>query len=718
MKANKKFWFAALTFVFAAVIFVIIMAILFWSSLSIEEKTFLGNIMPAKYVLVLCLPLLLGLLLAINTLYKLYIVPLGKLAEEIALINTANPSHRIRTDTGKSIQNIAALVNQGAERYQELERNVKEKISLAKAQVEDERNTLAAFISELSEGVVICNADGRILLYNKQAKDFLTKNASDRGASAPYIGLGRSVFGLIDKNVIVHALDDIAGKLRQQDENIVSYFVTVGSNRRQLKTEAVPIVDGDKNLTGFILILYDITRQLETDNKVDILLKSLTKDIRASLGGVRAAIEALIDFPEMDPEKITMFRDIIHKESMNLSEVIEKTESEYSDYIHNQWPLLPMPAVELIESITAKAQEKLNISVDVKNNKTEDYWVKVEGYSLHLAMLFILDSVNKVTGEANYSCSLKRERKFVYIDLIWEGEPIKIENLRAWDDMALAVNDEHISHSLKEVMKHHEARITPYSLPDSPELSALRLLLPATNNIPKVSETINKRTISTNFRPDLYDFDLFNQPGQNPQLDNTPLTELVFTVFDTETTGLDPSRGDEIISIGAMRLVNMRILHEEIFDQLVDPKRSVPRASIEIHGIQPEMLKGQPDIDTVLPRFYKFVEETILIGHNAAFDMAMFKAKENQTGIVFPNPVLDTLMLSSVVHPEQDSHTMEAIAGRLGVSIVGRHSSFGDALTTGEMFLKLVPLLAAKGIRTLKEAREASQKTYYARLKY
>jgi len=305
----------------------------------------------------------------------------------------------------------------------------------------------------------------------------------------------------------------------------------------------------------------------------------------------------------------------------------------------------------------------------------------------------------------------------VYIDLTWRGSAVKIENLDARDEMALVVNDEYISHSLDEVVKHHEAKVTPYSLPDSPELSALRILLPATD-LPAVPDTTKISTIRPHERPTLYDFDLFNQPGQNPQLDNTPLADLVYTVFDTETTGLDPSGGDEIISLGAVRIVNLRVLHEEMVDQLIDPKRSLPRASIEIHGIQPEMLAGQPVIDTVLPQFFKFCEQTILVGHNAAFDMAMFKAKENQTGISFPNPVLDTLILSAVVHPEQDNHSIEAIAARLGVSIVGRHSAFGDALTTSEMFLKIVPLLAEKGIHTLKQAREASQKTFYAKLKY
>lgn len=703
-------------FVVTAVIFTAAMGIFFWSTLAVEQQALLIEIVPTKYLLALCFPLLLGLLLAINAMHKSYIAPLGKLAEETTLISKANSSHRINISGGRIIKDLATLINEGADHYVELERNIKEKISQAKAQVEEEKNTLAAFISELSEGVVICNPEGVILLYNKQAKEFLTEDDSETRDSTPYIGLGRSVFGLIDKNVIVHALDEIAAKLKQKDENVISYFVVVGSNSRQLKTEAVPIIDAERNITGFILIVYDITRQLERDRKVDILLKSLTDDVRASLGGIRAAIEAIIDFPEMDLQQFSMFKDIIHKESMNLSELIEATESEYSDYIHSQWPLIRISATDLVEYIRSKAEQKLNLTVDVSSD-TENDWVNVDSYSLGLAMLFILHRINSDTGCEYFSCSVKRERKFVYIDLTWRGSAVKIENLDAWDEMALVVNDEYISHSLDEVVKHHEAKVTPYSLPDSPELSAVRVLLPATD-LPTVPDTTKISTIRPHERPTLYDFDLFNQPGQNPQLDNTPLADLVYTVFDTETTGLDPSGGDEIISLGAVRIVNLRVLHEEMVDQLIDPKRSLPRASIEIHGIQPEMLAGQPVVDSVLPKFFKFCEQTILVGHNAAFDMAMFKAKENQTGISFPNPVLDTLILSAVVHPEQDNHSIEAIAARLGVSIVGRHSAFGDALTTSEMFLKIVPLLAEKGIHTLKQAREASQKTFYAKLKY
>ena len=74
--------------------------------------------------------------------------------------------------------------------------------------------------------------------------------------------------------------------------------------------------------------------------------------------------------------------------------------------------------------------------------------------------------------------------------------------------------------------------------------------------------------------------------------------------------------------------------------------------------------------------------------------------------------------ISAVVHPNQESHALEAIAERLGIAVSGRHTALGDAITTAEIFLRLVPLLAAQGIVTLAQARDAAQQTFYARIKY
>jgi DNA polymerase-3 subunit epsilon len=202
-----------------------------------------------------------------------------------------------------------------------------------------------------------------------------------------------------------------------------------------------------------------------------------------------------------------------------------------------------------------------------------------------------------------------------------------------------------------------------------------------------------------------------------PFLDR-PLTEIPFTAFDTETTGLRPSEGDEIVSIGGVRIVHGKMLREETFDQLVDPGRPISHESTQVHGIDDVMVRGQPDLRWALPAFSRFAQETVLVGHNAAFDMRFFQIKEEPIGVKLGMPVLDTMLLSAAVHPHHEDHSIEGIAGRLGVNTAGRHTALGDAIVTGELFLKLIPLLADKGIRTLGEAMEASKKTYLARVKY
>ena len=128
------------------------------------------------------------------------------------------------------------------------------------------------------------------------------------------------------------------------------------------------------------------------------------------------------------------------------------------------------------------------------------------------------------------------------------------------------------------------------------------------------------------------------------------------------------------------------------------------------------MLEGQPSIDEVLPPFAQFAEDTVLVGHNLAFDLRFLELKEAQTGVRFTQPVLDTLLLSAVVHPDEEDHSLEAMAARLGVGVVGRHTALGDAIITGEIFLKQSRLLATQGLRTLEDVREAARQTYLARV--
>jgi DNA polymerase-3 subunit epsilon len=288
------------------------------------------------------------------------------------------------------------------------------------------------------------------------------------------------------------------------------------------------------------------------------------------------------------------------------------------------------------------------------------------------------------------------------------------ETVSGWEIDPITVDGETLALTLRDVVERHDGAFW-FERERVRHASCFRFLLP----LAQAGEQLEAaQVVRGESRPEYYDFDLFRTSEQARDLADRLLTELTYTVFDCETTGLDPSGGDEIIQIGATRIVNGKLRRHECFDQLVDPRHPMSEASMPIHGIRPEMLAGQPTLETVLPAFHAFVHDTVLVGHNAAFDMRFLQLKEASTHVVFDQPVLDTLLLSALVHPQQESHRLESIAERLGVPVLGRHTGLGDAMVTAEVFLKLLPLLAELGIRTLGQAREAAQKTYYARVTY
>jgi DNA polymerase III subunit epsilon len=176
-------------------------------------------------------------------------------------------------------------------------------------------------------------------------------------------------------------------------------------------------------------------------------------------------------------------------------------------------------------------------------------------------------------------------------------------------------------------------------------------------------------------------------------------------VFDLETTGLEPAGGDEIISIGGVRVRAGKVVREDHYVTLVRPGRRIPAASTRVHGITDAMVAGQPTLDDVLPRFVEFVGESVPVAHVASFDLAFLNPRLRPLG--YPDlgggAVIDTLLLTYSLFPDWDGYNLEEIARRLDLAVVGRHTSLGDALVTAEILVRLLEVLDRRGVRTLGE---------------
>jgi DNA polymerase-3 subunit epsilon len=465
-------------------------------------------------------------------------------------------------------------------------------------------------------------------------------------------------------------------------------------------------------ISGFVLMLYNVTRAFEEEHVRDQLLHGLTEGSRSSLANIQAAVDMLA-YPDLDADMRERFLTVVREEVTSQSGRIAAMTQKATEGLKARWPLEEMLGADVLLATQRRIEARNKRPVTLENLDTS-MWLKVDSFSLTQALDYLAMRLVDEFDVKFFRLRLQTSGNRAQLDLIWTGQVMSTETVMSWEMDSMRFGEESTPLTVRDVVERHGGEMW-FERERVRHEAFFRFLLP----LASVQEQLEATQILQNdSRPEYYDFDLFQATDQSSALDDRLLSELSFTVFDTETTGLNPSGGDEIIQIGATRIVNSKLLRQESFEQLVNPGRLIPAAGIPIHGITQDMVRGKPLITEVLPAFYSFAQDTVLVAHNAAFDMKFLQLQERHTGLVFTHPVLDTLLMSAVVHPNQESHRLEAIAERFNVTVLGRHTALGDAFVTAEVWLRMLPLLQAMGITTLRQARDAAQATYYARLKY
>lgn len=654
-------------------------------------------------------------------LWRLYPGEALRLVESAKLMSGPNPAYRPVVGGGAEMNALAAALGRLADQRDAARQDVEEQILRSRATLEIERNRLAALVADLPLPIVVCNLDGRILLYNNRARLQARALVPDARAAGAAIGLGRSIYGVFERSLIAHSLETLQHRIEREGSQPLAHFITTTRAGQLIRVQMAPVIAvsdaqdaaerAPRSIGGYVLVLENITRALENGAQCDRTVQVLADETRAALAGIRSSLQTLRG--SADPVQVQTAADAIQDEVQILTIRLNQSAHEYARTLVSRWPLEEMLGTDLVTAVSRRIESRVGSRVKIDEVAAE-LWVKVDSYSLTQAFSFLAAKL-----EEGYSVDLVRLRltrgaQVACLELRWSGTAVSTETLLNLQIEPMTVGGEDSPLTLRDVADRHGSQLSCGRDP-AVQQSFFRLEIP----LASAQEAGNgPELIQVESRPEFYDFDLFHRAGEDHARDETPLSELIYTVFDTETTGLEPSAGDEIIQFGAVRIVNGRLLRHENIDQIVDPQRPLRPEGIPIHGITEEMVRGQPTIATVLPQFHAFCEGTVLVAHNAAFDMRFLQLKEDRLGIRFTHPVLDTLLLSAVLHPNQESHRLEAIAERLGITIIGRHTALGDAIVTAEVFLRMLPLLADMGIRTLGQARAAAEKTYYARVKY
>jgi len=173
------------------------------------------------------------------------------------------------------------------------------------------------------------------------------------------------------------------------------------------------------------------------------------------------------------------------------------------------------------------------------------------------------------------------------------------------------------------------------------------------------------------------------------------IQDAIFTVLDTETTGLSVNEGHKIVSVGAIKIKNYQLIENEILDELINPEREIPFASRNIHYISDDQVKDKPNIYQLEKKINNFLESTILVGHNVDFDIGFIKKNAARTSLattVKRIASIDTILLAAGLYPSLESYELSFLCDHFRIKTFDqiRHSALGDAVITARLFLFLL----------------------------
>lgn len=541
----------------------------------------------------------------------------------------------------------------------------------------EEKARLEAVLSDVPVGVLLCSATHQIVFYNGQAVDLLG------AGQAP--GLDRNLFEYLREGPVRHAHQRLT---EAGETDAAADLVCSTGDGAQILAGRMRLVDMQENGAprGYVLILRDVTADLAGHARREQLLAEIFDRVRRPAANLQTVVGVLSEGDP--PPEADRLRAALLQEVETLVRAITELGARYDAQRTDWWPLAQTRSADLLDSIRARL-EAAGLRVAIEDPQLI---LRCDAFELVALLSGLAERlVDAGRADALTLRLIEEDGPGAAFELRWQGAPLPVGELDTWLDAPLEEGLADVTG--RSVLFNHGTEAWPEQHRDGS--AVIRLPIREARRAGRRPPPITRSLV--------YDFDLLSKE-RSDRVADTSLNALTYVVFDTETTGLSPER-DEIVQLAALRLVNGRIVKEEWLDTLVDPGRAIPPASTEVHGITDQMVQGAPDIAAAGARFRRFAEGAVLVAHNAPFDIAFLRRYEGVIGGGFDHPVLDTVLLSAVLFGQQETHSLDALSARLGIVIpeVARHTAMGDTVATAEAFLKMLPMLRARGLITFSD---------------
>jgi DNA polymerase III subunit epsilon len=534
-----------------------------------------------------------------------------------------------------------------------------------------EKNKLAALLSDVPVGVLLCTADHQLVFYNGMAVDLIGQ--ASKGV-AP--GLDRKLFDYLRDGPIRHAHTRLT---EAKDPDAASDLLCATRDGSQILAARMRLLPNESGASGYVLTLRDVTADLAAHTKREALLAEVLDRVRRPAANLRALLAVLPEGSSTPPAMDAALRQEADGLSKAIAELAKRKDEGQAELV----PRSPLRITDLTDGLRARF-EAGGLALAAQD---APLLLRCDGFEMVSLLAFVGLRIAKLLNINSFELTVEEDSTDALLRLCWQGAPLRVGDLEQWMDAGL--DDDVPGVTGHSVLTSHATDIWPEDLPDGRQAICLPVRI-ARRSGPRPKPIA---------RAVVYDFDLLGKE-RNAAVAEQALADLTYVVFDTETTGLLPGQGDEIVQIAAVRIVNGKRVEAEVFDSLVNPGRPIPAASTVVHGITEAMVADAPDIAIVGRAFHKFAEGAVLIAHNAPFDMEFLRRHEPAIGARFDNPILDTVLLSAVIFGQHEEHSLDALTHRLSITIPeeARHTAIGDSVATADAFLKLLPMLEGRGL--------------------